>query len=697
MAAWLLDIVLIFAVLSSSPLIEAESGDHHDHTRLDVFKQILAITQVTNSSYLNETNTERFLELLLHNFKCETADPPACEDAVCLNVSGLFTVVGADTSVGLNEEQFHNATIVIFYYIYNITNYCRQNVDPTINTFEYYREKVQSILFEEGHGDIETESLEHALEHIAKSIKTAADHTGETNHKEADHHNHNHDHDHDHDHKGDNVPVIDAVCLSPDAVFYQLEEEGEHIEGDRLKDVTSFIVYHLLEGSPIKEKCRLLPTPSNIINDLFSRLAAINNTLTNTKLRALMVKLKLTGTEHEDDHSGHDHRRRRSVDIAPRVKRQTHSGHDHGTVTVPRDCYSVDEIKAIHGVGHDDVVTKTKFVEMSPTLVYMQVAGSCVPNTTATTTATPSTAERYGYGSLATLIICLTAVVGAILFPFPKGLCYTAVMAIFVGLAVGTLFTDSLLHLIPQALGVHNHGEGEDAHAHAETPGPVIEEYTWYAVVIAAGTYGFYLLEALMMLLGPGHGHSHGNSSVELGGLDDSRNVTKQPGGLVMEEKEKKSGFSTLALMVILGDAVHNFADGLALGAAFSLNVTSGITTSIAIFCHELPHELGDFAVLISSGMSFKRALCWNFVSALTAFIGLFIGLSISTDPLVRRWIFAVTAGLFLYIALVDLLPSLLNNATTHRKLVFVMHNIGILTGFLIMLLIAMYEEKITV
>ncbi|XP_046582178.1 zinc transporter ZIP4-like [Haliotis rubra] len=334
---------------------------------------------------------------------------------------------------------------------------------------------------------------------------------------------------------------------------------------------------------------------------------------------------------------------------------------------------------------------------MSPTLVYMQVAGSCVPTTNTTTSLTPTMAERYGYGSLATLIICLCAVLGAIVFPFPKGLCYSAFMAVFLGLAVGTLFTDAILHLIPQALGLHNHGEGEDAHAHAETSGPVIEEYTWYAVVIAAGTYGFYLIEAVMTILSSGRGHSHGNSSVELGGLDGSGYVTKQSGGLVMEEKEKKSEFSTLAFMVIVGDAIHNFADGLAVGAAFSLSVTSGITTSIAVFCHELPHELGDFAVLMTSGMSFTRALCWNFVSALTAFIGLYIGLSISTDPLVRRWIFAVTAGMFIYIALVDLLPSLINTVTTHRKLLFVMHNIGILTGFLVMLLIAMYEEKITV
>lgn len=126
--------------------------------------------------------------------------------------------------------------------------------------------------------------------------------------------------------------------------------------------------------------------------------------------------------------------------------------------------------------------------------------------------------------------------------------------------------------------------------------------------------------------------------------------------------------------MVLFGDSIHNFADGLAISAAFSQTLAIGITTTIAVACHELPHELGmsgilnytnvrfifltfpgDYAVLLQSGFSHRRAILWNFLSGTTAILGFLVGCALPDTEHARQWMFAATIGMFLYIALVDL------------------------------------------
>ena len=79
-------------------------------------------------------------------------------------------------------------------------------------------------------------------------------------------------------------------------------------------------------------------------------------------------------------------------------------------------------------------------------------------------------------------------------------------------------------------------------------------------------------------------------------------------------------------MLVLVGDGIHNFADGIAIGAAFRASLTVGATTSLAVLLHELPHEFGDFAIFVASGLSVKKALALNLLSALSAYLGLFLG-----------------------------------------------------------------------
>lgn len=186
---------------------------------------------------------------------------------------------------------------------------------------------------------------------------------------------------------------------------------------------------------------------------------------------------------------------------------------------------------------------------------------------------------------------------------------------------------------------------------------------------------------------GHGHAHKHGHGHAHGGNCHSDQDM-------------KDAGIASIAWMVVMGDGMHNFSDGLAIGAAFSANVTGGISTSVAVFCHELPHELGDFAVLLKAGMTVKQALVYNVLSAMMAYVGMAIGTAVGTyTHSVTSWIFAITAGMFLYVALVDMLPEMLHGDSEDHKRChvghFLLQNLGMLSGFSIMLLIAIFEDQI--
>uniref|UniRef100_A0A182PJW2 EF-hand domain-containing protein n=1 Tax=Anopheles epiroticus TaxID=199890 RepID=A0A182PJW2_9DIPT len=171
-----------------------------------------------------------------------------------------------------------------------------------------------------------------------------------------------------------------------------------------------------------------------------------------------------------------------------------------------------------------------------------------------------------------------------------------------------------------------------------------------------------------------GHSHTHGH-------------VHSPPGSL-----------SAVAWMVVMGDGLHNFTDGMTIGAAFANNIAGGFSTAIAVFCHELPHELGDFAVLLKAGMSAKEAVYYNLLSSLLSLLGMVVGIIVGHQPEASSWVFAVAAGMFLYIALVDMIPELTSSHGAEERCKtseFVLQFLGLTLGFSIMMVIAMYEHDL--
>ncbi|KAG6458103.1 zinc transporter foi [Manduca sexta] len=156
------------------------------------------------------------------------------------------------------------------------------------------------------------------------------------------------------------------------------------------------------------------------------------------------------------------------------------------------------------------------------------------------------------------------------------------------------------------------------------------------------------------------------------------------------------SSISSVAWMVIMGDGLHNFTDGMAIGAAFASNIAGGFSTAIAVLCHELPHELGDFAVLLKAGMSVRRAVCYNVLSSALCLAGMVCGVLAGHAPDATRWLFAVAAGTFLYIALVDMMPELSTSHSNEGTLCqCILQLMGLASGIGIMLVIALYEEDL--
>jgi len=134
--------------------------------------------------------------------------------------------------------------------------------------------------------------------------------------------------------------------------------------------------------------------------------------------------------------------------------------------------------------------------------------------------------------------------------------------------------------------------------------------------------------------------------------------------------------------MIIIGDSIHNLVDGVAIAAAFFVNIPLGIITAFAVGMHEIPQEIGDFGVLLKKGLRRKTVLLLNFFSALTALIGalltFYLGSAISELSVI---LVAVAIGFFLYISLSNLIPEIHHE---NRKSFGLAESTALIAGILI-------------
>jgi zinc and cadmium transporter len=174
--------------------------------------------------------------------------------------------------------------------------------------------------------------------------------------------------------------------------------------------------------------------------------------------------------------------------------------------------------------------------------------------------------------------------------------------------ATGTLLGAAFLGMIPTALGL-------------ATP-------TLVSATVLAGLVMFFVLEKLVVWR-----HCHDEDCAEHGGA---------------------------APVILLGDAFHNLLDGVAIAAAFLTSVPLGIAASLAVIAHEVPQEVGDFAILLHSGYSKGRAFAYNLLSSAAALPGALLGyLYLDAARRLTPFFLAVSAASFIYVAMADLVPHL--------------------------------------
>lgn len=240
--------------------------------------------------------------------------------------------------------------------------------------------------------------------------------------------------------------------------------------------------------------------------------------------------------------------------------------------------------------------------------------------------------------------------------------------------ASGGLLGDAFLHLIPHSVAPHNHSSHSHSHAHSHDDHGDEEgghhHDMWVGLWVLAGIITFLAVEKAVRLLKIGHDHAHSHGGEEKKEPEKKDLIKKKDKS--SEKADKKSNkkeeppakkMEVAGYLNLAADFTHNFTDGLAIGASYLAGTNVGIVTTITILLHEVPHEIGDFAILIKSGCSKKKAMLLQLTTAVGALAGnvlALLGTSESSSP----WILPFTAGGFIYIATVSVIPELLEQST---------------------------------
>ncbi|BCS00529.1 Zn(2+) transporter YKE4 [Aspergillus luchuensis] len=302
-------------------------------------------------------------------------------------------------------------------------------------------------------------------------------------------------------------------------------------------------------------------------------------------------------------------------------------------------------------------------------------------------------------------------------------------LSVMVAFAVGGLLGDTIFHLLPEIF------LGEDSPDHVRFVMVEPNRNLLLGLGIMVGFFTFVAMDKTLRIAtgGAGHDHSHAHAnnddhkptSTTTGASPQpstslkqrkpaSNNNTTTPQPTDDDEKEINPSVKLGGYLNLIADFTHNITDGLAMSSSFYASPTIGATTTVAVFFHEIPHEVGDFALLIQSGFSKRKAMGAQFVTAIGAFLGTFIGIAVQelggnsssaavTDSSLPSsgllgtsltWgdmLLPFTAGTFLYVGTVSVIPELLETGKDKRTEIkkTIVQFLAVMVGAGIMLVIS--------
>ncbi|XP_076752499.1 zinc transporter catecholamines up [Xylocopa sonorina] len=274
-------------------------------------------------------------------------------------------------------------------------------------------------------------------------------------------------------------------------------------------------------------------------------------------------------------------------------------------------------------------------------------------------------------------------------------------LKILLSFASGGLLGDAFLHLIPQALVPHTPESGgghshSHSHSHSNENSDDNQNMS-VGLCVLLGVIMFLIVEKAVRIIKTDHSHLHVHTITENVAKqtknDNKVQESSDKSEITSKEKEPANSQNEIKIagyLNLVADFLHNFTDGLAIGASYLAGKNIGYITTFTILLHEVPHEIGDFAILIQSGYSKRKAMMLQLTTAVGALLGTYVSLlAEGMGDLATMWILPFTAGGFIYIATVSVIPELLTDTNFKQS---VKEIIALLLGVYMMVLIAEYE-----